>query len=132
MMMKQPTLHGFLGISSGDDNSSDEIYEPSEEEERKMEKSNWTRIKSYDEFNDKVEVVYDYEPDLNALLAEEVTTVEPDDMKQLVLFDPEIYRGKDDELKQEENKLSEEQLLEYGTIASTIRAGIYSKVKLMQ
>ena len=73
-----------------------------------MEKSNWTRIKSYDEFDDKVEVVYDYETDLNALLAEEITTVEPDAMKQLVLFDPEIYRGKDDELKQEENKLSEE------------------------
>ena len=73
-----------------------------------MEKSNWTRIKSYDEFNDKVEVVYDYETDLNALLAEEVTTVEPDAMKQLVLFDPEIYRGKQDELTKEENELSEE------------------------
>ena len=73
-----------------------------------MEKSNWTRIKSYDEFKDKVEVVYDYETDLNALLAEEITTVEPDAMKQLVLFDPEIYRGNDDELKQEENNLSEE------------------------
>ena len=73
-----------------------------------MQKSNWTRIKSYDEFKDKVEVVYDYEPDLNALLAEEITTVEPDAMKQLVLFDPEIYRGKQDELTKEENELSEE------------------------
>lgn len=91
----QTNLRKFLKLSSSDEGSSDDPYVSSDEEEKKSKASDWTRIKGRDQFTVKYPRVFKFSDDLKALLREKITSVSPDNMKQLVFFDPDSYRGSD-------------------------------------
>ena len=54
------------------------------------------------------------------------------DWEQQILFDPERYKGKEEELLEEGKALDEEQLIEYGKMVTQLRAGINDKAETME
>ena len=66
------------------------------------------------------------------LLSEKVAAIAPEQREQLVLFDPEVYKGREQELMAEAEAPSMEQLLDYGKMVTDVRASINNKAKMME
>ena len=54
------------------------------------------------------------------------------DWEQQILFDPERYKGKEEELLDEGKALDDDQLIEYGKMVTQLRAGINDKAETME
>ena len=54
------------------------------------------------------------------------------DWEQQILFDPERYKGKEQELLEEGKALDDEQLIEYGKMVTQLRAGINDKAEAIE
>ena len=127
----QTTLHKFLQVQSSDESSSSSDYSSSDEERKRSMLSDWTRVKGRDQFTAKVTRVWEIGGDLKALFKEKCTVMTPEAIKELVLFDPDSYRDRGQDLKSEAHKLTEEQLLDYAKMASRIRARIYRDASML-
>ncbi len=101
-------MHTFLGKSASDESSDSDAYVPSDEEQKHGQSSDWTRIKSRGQFTAKYATVFDLGTDLAVLLSEKVKAVEPNQMEELLLFDPEVFKGREKELMAEANVLNQE------------------------
>ena len=110
-----------MQLSSSDEGSADDANVPGEEQQKRAKISDWTRIKSYSEFKTLDTEVFNIESDLEALRAEEVEDVDSIQMEELVYFDPETFKGQDKELTIADYALTQDQLLEYGKMATKIR-----------
>jgi len=105
---------------------------PSDEEQKRRQASDWTRVKGRDQFTAKPATVFDLGADLRALHTEKVRAADPTETEQLVLFDPDVFKGREQELTAEANVLAREQLLEYGKVVTEVRAGVDAKAKTME
>ncbi len=99
-------MNQFLGKSASEESSDSDAYVPSDEEQKHGQASDWTRVKGRGQFTAKYATVFDLGADLKALLSEKIKAVEPAQMEQLVLFDPEVYKGKEQELMAEADALT--------------------------
>ena len=70
--------------------------------------------------------------DLKVLLSEKVAAVAPEQRERLVLFDPEVYKGREQELMAEAPAPSTEQLLDYGKMVTDVRARIDDRAQTME
>ena len=52
--------------------------------------------------------------------------------EQLVLFDPDLYKGKGQQLTAEANALTQEQRLDYGKMVTEVRADITNRANMME
>ena len=111
-------MNRFLKRSSSDGSSDSDAYVPSDEEEKQGQASDWTRVKGRGQFTAKYPTVFDLGADLTALRSEKIKVVEPNKMEQLLLFDPETFKGREKELVAEANALTQEQLLDYGKMVT--------------
>jgi len=102
------------------------------EEQKRREISNWTGVKARDQFLAKEPTVTNLGADLRALLSETITIPEAVPTDQMVLFDPEVYKGKEQELLSEENKMTQEQLIEYGRMVTEVRADINRRASALE
>jgi len=129
---KQSTLSRFVhGASSGDSSDSD-TFIPNDEEQKLRQNSDWTRVKSRDQFTDGPVTCFNLWDDLKVLLSEKVAAIAPEQRERLVLFDPEVYKGREQELMAEAEAPSMEQLLDYGKMVTDVRASINNKAKMME
>ena len=48
------------------------------------------------------------------------------------MFDPEVYKGNEQELMSEDNTMTQEQLIEYGRMVTEVRADINRRVEIME
>jgi hypothetical protein len=103
---RQSTLNRFVDLSSSSDSSDPDTQVAKAEEQKRREISDWTGVKSRDQFTAKEPTVTNIAADLRALLSEKVPVPEANETEQLVLFDPEVYRGKEEELMAEADTLT--------------------------
>jgi len=66
------------------------------------------------------------------LLSEKVAAIAPEQREQLVLFDPEVYKGREQELMAEAPAPSMEQLLNYGKMVTDVRASINNRAQTLE
>jgi len=125
-------LKDFLQLSSSEEASSSDAYDHSDEERKLTTINDWTRVKSRAQFTAKNTTVFDHSTDLKALLAEKIKDLDPKKQEELVLFDPDVFKDREQELKMEANTLSIEQLLDYGKMVTKVRADIEAKAKVME
>jgi len=129
MKTRQGTLNRFVRLPSSSEESSSDDYEPGDEEQKRGEASDWTRVKGRDQFTAKFPRVFDVGTDLRALRAEKIRAVDPAQAQQLVLWDPDTYKGQEQALAGEPFVLTREQLLGYAKMATAVRAAIDDKAK---
>ncbi len=103
---RQSTLNRFVDLSSSSDSSDPDTQMAKAEEQKRRETSDWTGVKSRDQFTATEPTVTNIAADLRALLSEKVPVPEANETEQLVLFDPEVYRGKEEELMAEADTLT--------------------------
>ena len=48
------------------------------------------------------------------------------------MFDPEVYKGNEQELMSEDNTMTKEQLIEYGRMVTEVRADINRRAEIME
>jgi len=125
-------LNRFVDLSSSPDNSDTETQVAKAEEQKRREISDWTGVKSRDQFLATEPTVTNIAADLRALLSEKITVPEADPEEQMVLFDPEVYKGKEQELMADADTMTAEKLLDYAKIVTQVRAGISNKATMME
>ena len=70
--------------------------------------------------------------DLKVLLSEKIAAIAPQQREQLVFFDPEVYKSREQELMAEAPAPSMEQLLDYGKMVTDLRDSINDKANMME
>ena len=70
--------------------------------------------------------------DLRTLLSEKINVPLDIDWEQQILFDPERYKGKEQELLEEGKALDDEQLIDYAKMVTELRASINNKAESME
>ena len=125
-------MNRFVDLSSSSESSDPDTQVAKAEEQKRRELSDWTGVKSRDQFLANEPTVTNIAVDLRVLLSEKVTV--PSDMQteQMVLFDPEAYKGKEQELMAEGEAPTEEQLIDYGRTVSQLRVNINNKAEMME
>ena len=79
MKLRQSTLSRFVQLPSSDEGSSSDAYSSSDEERKRAEASDWTRIKGRDQFTAKYARVFAIGDDLRVMRAEKIRAVDPTD-----------------------------------------------------
>ena len=119
------------GASSGSSSDSD-TFIPDDEEQKLRQNSDWTRVRSRDQFAEGPVTCFNLWEDLKVLLSVKVPAIAPEQRERLVLFDPEVYKGREQELMAEAPIPSMEQLLEYGKMVTEVRASINSRAQTLE
>ena len=117
-MIKQTTLARFLNLPSASDSSDESAYSPSEEIRSKAIPSQWTRVRSRAQMSGKRVTVFDIQKDLDvdkALKAVRKGAVRKDGE---LLFDPDEWKGRSEELTIEHCGLQPDALREHAVLAS--------------
>ena len=130
--LRQSTLNVFLNMSSSEESDDPVAQVAKAEEQKRREISNWTGVKARDQFLAKEPTVTNIGADLRALLSETITVPEAVPTEQMVLFDPDVYKGNADELMSEDNTMTQEQLIEYGKMVTEVRADINRRAEIME
>jgi len=129
---RQSTLNQFVNRSSSSEGSDPETQVAKAEEQKRREISDWTGVMSRDQFTDKETKVANIAADIKALLSEKVTVPPAEQTEQLVLFDPDVYKGKEQQLTAGANALTLEQRIDYGKMVTEVRADITSRANMME
>ena len=121
MKLKQTTLKKFLPRESDSDSSEMSVYTPSPQKGAPKIPEQWTRVVNREQMSyDKI-WIWNIEKDLADDRVRKTvrarTTIDEGD----ILFDPDLWKGKFDELKISANKLSEDGLRSYAMLATEIR-----------
>ena len=121
MNAKQTTLKSFLQLSS--DSEPDDIsqYTPSPQKSALKIPDQWTRIRSRESMSHGKITVFDIEKDLEADKVLKRVRLGATREQGSFLFDPDLWKGREDELKLEQCKLSEDELRNYARIATSVR-----------
>ena len=121
MKTKQSTLKTFLSLPSDDDSDDASVYTPSPQKASTKLPEMWTRVKNRDQMSHQRITVFDIEKDLDTdKVLKAVRTGSIRDGGE-ILFDPDLWKGKDDELTIDGCKLPEAELRTYAKIATEVR-----------
>ena len=130
--LRQSTLNRFIDLTSSDDSSDPDVQVAKAEEQKLREASDWTGVLSRDQFTDKETKVTNIAADLRVMLAEKVTVPPAKEAEKLVFFDPETYKGREQELMEEGKAVTQEQLVEYAKTVTEVRADINRRAETME
>ena len=108
MKAKQTTLKNFLALSSDSSSEEESVYTPSPKKGANKLPEMWTRVKSREQMTHQRITVFDIEKDLEADRVLKAVRDGSTRTKGEFLFDPDSWKGKDDLLKIDKCKLSED------------------------
>ena len=106
--MKQTNLKSFLSIESPQQSESDSEYFPSPKKSDLKLPEMWTRVKSRNQPVNQRITVFDIEKDLNTDRVLKQVRKGATTFQGSILFDPDEWKGKDQELKLDQHRLSHE------------------------
>ena len=137
MNLKQGSITSFFKRDKrvGDDSSSDEedlsVYEPSKKKSLFDRPMHWTRVRAVEGASTKRVTVFNVEDDLQADKA--LQQVRKGAVRELgqMLFDPDEFKGTEDQLTMADHRLSSDQLLEYAKMATAIRRDLISRAEAL-
>ena len=121
MKPKQTTLKAFLDISSDSEHEQVSEYTPSPQKGAPKLPDMWTRVKSREQMSHSHITVFDIEKDLEADKTLKAVRLGATREKGELLFDPDEWKGKSEELTIDKCKLSIDELRVYAKIASELR-----------
>ena len=132
--MKQGQLTDFFERSnsfklqkSSSDSDDDSQYLPSKQKKMFEQPMYWTRVKELDTVNQSRMTVFDVEQDIKA--DKSIKQIRKGSVRDLgkILFDPEDFKDKSDQLTFARHSLNKEQLFDYAQKASRLRNEISEK-----
>ena len=132
--MKQGQLTDFFERSnsfklqkSSSDSDDDSQYIPSKQKKMFEQPMYWTRVKEVDAVNQSRVTVFDVEQDLKA--DKSIKQIRKGSVRDLgkMLFDPEDFKDKSDQLTIARHSLNKEKLYDYAQMASRLRNEISEK-----
>ena len=88
----------YLDLPSDSEDSDPLEQVAKAEEQKRRDLSDWTGVKSRDQFLDAEPTVTNIGADLRTLLSEKINVPLDIDWEQQILFDPERYKGREQEL----------------------------------
>ena len=121
MKPKQTTLRGFLDLPSSSQSDEENQYTPSPQKGAIKLPEMWTRVKSRDQMSHSRISVFDIEKDLDANKTLKAVRAQSTREGGEILFDPDSWKGRSEELKMETSKLEEDELREYAVKETQIR-----------
>ena len=128
MKPKQTTLKAFLQLSSSSESDEESQYTPSPHKAVTKIPEMWTRVKNRDQMSHQRISAFDIEKDLDTdKVLKAVRTGSTRDNGE-ILFDPDLWKGKDAELTIDKCKLPEDELRAYAILATEIRQKFQDKV----
>jgi len=122
MKKKQTTLSAFLNLDSESESSEESQYHPSPQKSVLKLPEMWTRVKPRHEMSHSRVKVFDIDADLEKDKVLKQVRAGAVRGTNEVLFDPDEYKGRDDELTKERQALKPETLLHYARLATKSRA----------
>ena len=121
MKQKQTTLKAFLSLSSSSQSEEESEYTPSPKKSALKLPEMWTRVVSRYQTTHQRITVFDIEKDIETDKVHKQIRAGSFRENDAFLFDPDEWKGRDDELKFDRHRLSEAKLREYATLATGIR-----------
>ena len=121
MKSKQTTLNAFLQLSSDSEPDIESEYHPTPQKSALKVPDQWTRVKSLHQMIHDSNRVFDIEKDLDADRVLKQVRKGAVREQGAILFDPDAWKGRDEELKMDKCKLSEDELRTYAKVATEIR-----------
>ena len=121
MKKKQTTLKAFLALDSDSESSEESQYTPSPQKSVLKLPEMWTRVKSRAEMSHSRVTVFDIEKDLEKDKVLKQVRAGAVRGTNLVVFDPDLFKGREDELTKSRQALKPEALLHYAKLATQAR-----------
>ena len=106
MSAKQGTLKAFLALSSSSESEEESAYTPSPKKSALMVPDLWTRVKSRQQMASAPVQAFDIEKELTVDRAKRTNRASSTRVEGVLLFDPDLWRGRSDELKIATNVLT--------------------------
>ena len=114
-------------MESDSEDSYESEYTPSPKKSANAVPDQWTRVKNVAEMIDKRVTIFDIEKDLNADKVLKAVRAGSAREHGAVLFDPDEWKGKSEELKIQQHALPESKLREYAMLATKLRRQLQTK-----
>ena len=121
MKSKQTPLNAFLMLSSDSESDIESEYHPTPQKSALKVPDQWTRVKSLHQMIHETNRVFDIEKDLDADRVLKQVRRGAVREQGAILFDPDAWKGRDEALKMDKCKLSEDELRNYAKVATEIR-----------
>jgi len=127
--MKQSTLKPFLSLPSSSESDEESAYAPSPQKSALKLPEMWTRVRSRDTLSHQRITVFDIDNDLDK--DKVLKRVREGAVREQgsFLFDPDEWKGRDDELTIKKSELSEDQLRDYARIATEVRQNFMGRAE---
>ena len=127
MAQKQSTLKHFLSIPSDSESEEASQYTPSPQKGALKLPEMWTRVKSREQMPHQRITVFDIEKDLATDKVLKAVRSGAIREKGEILFDPDEWKGRGDELTIDKCKLTRDELMKYAATATEIRRKLQEK-----
>lgn len=121
MKTKQSTLKNFLDLESDSDSEEVSVYTPTPQKAATKLPEMWTRVKNREQMPHQRITAFDIEKDLDTDKVLKAVRKGSTRQNGDFLFDPDLWKGKTEELTIDNYKLSEDELRLYGKTATEIR-----------
>ena len=121
MKKTQTTLNQFLALSSESDSSEESEYELSKQKSALSIPDQWTRVRSRAQMKQSKVTIFDISKDFDSDKALKPVRSNSARVLSELVFDPDSWKGRSNELMFENERLSEGRLREYAKLASDVR-----------
>ena len=119
--MIQTKISSLLGFKARTPPSSDEEYVPEADERRSEACSQWTRVKSLDNWRARTVQIFELEKDIAADRSTLQARHHLNDARGLCIFDPDSVKARGGTFNLRDYELGEQELQTFGQIATEIR-----------